>query len=484
MALRASTADENDKVAILLTTDGRDRFDYGARSPKDNRVWRPRVAPSVRLSTQGNILTTRALRQVVRRNDMKIVVKRCCGLDVHKRTVVACVLILDERGRVHKETRTFGTTTPELMKLLDWLTECGCTQVAMESTGVYWKPVYNLLEGVIDVMVVNAQHMKNVPGRKTDVNDAEWIAELVQCGLLRASFIPPQPLRELRELVRYRKSLVQNRSAEVNRVQKFLEGANVKLSSVATNVMGVSGRAMLKKMVEGEENPETLAALAKGKLKAKTSDLQKALTGRMNDHHRFLLKRLLDHVEFLDERVAECDQEIEKRMEPQSADVERLTSIPGVGVDTARLILAEIGPDMSRFPTHKHLASWAGLCPGNNESAGKRKSGKTRKGSKWLNSGLCEAAKAVARTKKNFLTSLYYRVKARKGPNKATVAVAHAILVIAYHLLKNGTTYEDLGPNFLDQLNRERVAHQLKRRLESLGYEVTVQDGPGAPPAA
>lgn len=415
---------------------------------------------------------------------MEIVIERCSGLDVHKRTVVACVRIRDKNGKIRKETRTFGTTTPELMKLVDWLTECGCTHVAMESTGVYWKPVYNLLEGVFEVMVVNAQHIKNVPGRKTDVTDAEWIAQLLQHGLLRASFIPPQPLRELRELVRYRKALVQTRSAEVNRIQKTLEGANIKLSNVATDVVGVSGRAMLRELVEGNTDAATLAALAKGKLKKKSEELEQALTGRVNDHHRFLLKKLLGHIEFMDKQIAECDAEIEKRMEPQAPDVERLVTIPGVGVDTARLILAEIGPDMNRFPTHKHLASWAGLCPGNNESAGKRKSGKTRKGSKWLRAGLTEAGRAVSRTKKNFLSGLYHRVKARRGPNKAAIAVAHAILVIAYHLIKNGTTYEELGPHFLDHLNRDRVAQRLKKRIESLGFDVTVSTSPLNPPAA
>lgn len=415
---------------------------------------------------------------------MEIVVDRCCGLDVHKRTAVACVRIRDKRGRVHKEIRTFGTTTPELMELVDWLTELGCTHVAMESTGVYWKPVYNLLEGIFETLVVNAQHIKNVPGRKTDVTDAEWIAQLLQHGLLRASFIPPQPLRELRELIRYRKTLVQTRSAEVNRIQKTLEGANIKLSSVATNVMGVSGRAMLQQLVEGNTDAAALAALAKGRLRKKSDELEQALTGRLGDHHRFLLKRLLGHVDFLDAQIGTCDSEIETRMQPQSPDVERLATIPGVGVDTARLILAEIGPDMARFPTHKHLASWAGLCPGNNESAGKRKSGKTRKGSKWLRSGLVEAARAVARTKKNFLSNLYRRVKTRRGPNKAAVAVAHAILVIAYHLIKNKTTYADLDPNFLDQLHRDRVAQRLKKRIESLGYSVTVSDLSQNPPAA
>lgn len=346
---------------------------------------------------------------------MDIIAERCCGLDVHKRTVVACLKTPELRRKSQERTRTFGTTTPELLALADWLTAEGCTHVAMESTGVYWKPVYNLLESTFEVLVVNAQHIKTVPGRKTDVTDAEWIADLLQHGLLRASFIPPQPLRELRELIRYRKTLVQTRSAEANRVQKTLEGANIKLSSVATNVMGVSGRAMLRALVEGNTDAASLTGLAKGKLKKKAPELEKALSGRVNDHHRFLLKHLLGHVDFLDRQIATCDTEIEQRMLPQAPDVERLVTIPGVGVDTARLILAEIGSDMNRFPTHKHLASWAGLCPGNNESAGKRKSGKTRKGSKWLRSGLAEAAQAAGLSKKKLS---FYLVPSPEGPQR------------------------------------------------------------------
>lgn len=415
---------------------------------------------------------------------MDIITERCCGLDVHKRTVVACLLTPGKGGKSQKEKRTFGTTTPELLQLVDWLTAAECTHVAMESTGVYWKPVYNLLENVFTTMVVNAQHIKTVPGRKTDVTDAEWIAQLLQHGLLRASFIPPQPLRELRELIRYRKTLVQTRSAEVNRVQKALEGANIKLASFATNVMGVSGRAMLEQLIGGNTDSAALTGLAKGKLKKKADDLEKALSGRVTDHHRFLLGHLLGHVDFLDQHIATCDAEIEQRMKPMEPEVERLTTIPGVGVDTARLILAEIGPDMNRFPTHKHLASWAGLCPGNHESAGKQKTGKTRKGSKWLRSGLAEAAQAAGLSKKNYLSALYRRLKTRRGASKATIAVAHAILAIAYHLIKNGTTYQDLGPDFFDLVNRDRVAQRLKKRIETLGYEVTLTQMQPEPPAA
>lgn len=341
---------------------------------------------------EGISYPARALYQSEGGQTIVIVVQRCCGLDVHQKTVVACLLLCDPKGRVHKEVRTFGTTTPELLELVDWLVASGCTHVAMESTGVYWKPIYNLLEGVMEVLVVNAQHIKAVPGRKTDVCDAEWIAQLLQHGLLRGSFIPPQPLRELRELVRYRKTLAQTRSAEVNRVQKTLEGANIKLAFVATDVMGVSSRMMLQALIEGATDPQAVANLAKGRLKKKRPELERALSGRVGDHQRFLLQKLLAHIEFLEAQITACGQEIDARTAPVAEKVERLATIPGVDKMTAQLILAEIGPDMARFPTYKHLASWAGVCPGNHESAGKRKSGKTRKGSHWLRSGLVQAA--------------------------------------------------------------------------------------------
>lgn len=415
---------------------------------------------------------------------MEIVSTHCCGLDVHKRTVVACLITPGPGKKRHQEVRSFGTTTSELLALADWLTAQGCTHVAMESTGVYWKPVYNLLESTFEVLVVNAQHIKAVPGRKTDVNDAEWIADLLQHGLLKPSFIPNRDLRELRELIRYRKSLVHTRSGEASRVQKFLEGANIKLSSVATDIMGVSGRAMLRALVEGETNPEALAQLAQGRLKKKEGALKQALDGRMNAHTRFMLKQVLAHIDALNESIEGCEAEIAKRMEPVADHVERLTTIPGVSEQTARLILAEVGTDMDRFPTHKHLASWAGVCPGNNESAGKQKTGKTRKGSRWLRAGLVEAARAAGLSKKNYLSALYHRLKARRGPKKAALGVAHAILVIAYYLVKEGTEYRDLGTDYFDRLDPERAKLKSVRRLESLGFMVTLTAAPPDPSAA
>lgn len=406
---------------------------------------------------------------------MQKIHERCCGLDVHKKSVTACLITPAAKGEFARTTRTFGTTTAELLELVDWLVQSECTIVAMESTGSYWKPVYNLLDGALEVWVVNAHHIKSVPGRKTDVKDAQWIAQLLQHGLLRPSFIPDTATRELRELVRYRKSLVQARSAEVNRIQKVLEGANIKLASVATDIMGMSGREILSAIVAGRTNPEEMAALAKGKLRSKLPQLQQALSGTVRPHQRFVLAQMLSHVDFLDETLKQCSEEIAERLRPSQADLERLCTIPGVKQKTAELILAEIGTDMTRFPTAKHLASWAGLCPGHSESAGKQFSGKTRKGSASLRTGLVEAAQSAGRTRNTYLETRYQRLKIQKGSKRAAVAVAHKILVIAYHLLSKQTTYLDLGSHYLDQQDRDRVSRQLKRRLERLGYEVSLE---------
>ncbi|MBW4640201.1 MAG: IS110 family transposase [Gloeocapsa sp. UFS-A4-WI-NPMV-4B04] len=406
---------------------------------------------------------------------MQVFYERCCGLDIHKKSVTACLSISSAKGKINKQTRSFGTTTPELLQLLDWLVTAQCTHVAMESTGSYWKPIYNLLEGALELLVVNAHHIKNVPGRKTDVQDAEWIADLLRHGLLRSSFIPSRSMPELRELVRYRISLVQQRAAEVNRLQKVLEGANIKLSSVATDIMGVSGRAILGQIVAGNCDPQAMAELAKGRLRLKLPQLKQALAGRVQPHQRFMLAQLLAHIDFLDEALQQCICEIEARMYTSEEDLERLCTIPGIKRRTAELLLAEIGADMSRFPTHKHLASWAGLCPGNHESAGKRYSGKTRKGSRWLRAGLVEAAKAAGRTRTTYLGTHYRRLVARKGSKKASVAVAHTILVIAYHLLKHKTTYQELGANYFDQQDKERISRRLTKRLEQLGYQVFLE---------
>lgn len=401
---------------------------------------------------------------------MQVLHERCCGLDVHKRTVVGCVITSEGQ-----ETRTFGAVTKNLLALADWLKEQGVTHVAMESTGVFWKPVYNLLEGDFTVLVVNAQHIKAVPGRKTDVKDAEWIADLLRHGLVRGSYIPDRPQRELRELVRYRRSLIQQRAQVVNRVQKLLEGANIKLSSVVADITGVSGRAMLEAMAEGTEDPRVLAALARGKLQRKRPALEEALEGLMGPHQRMLLRSQLSHLDFLDTQIAQLDQEVARRMGPFEEALQRLDGIPGVGRRTAEQVVAETGIDMSRFSTASHLASWSRLCPGNNESAGKRRSGHTGGGNPWLRSALVEAAWAAARTKGTYLASQYHRLASRRGAKRAAVAVAHTILVIIYHLLRNQKGYQDLGVNYFDERDRLAVIRRSARRIERLGYKVTLE---------
>jgi len=405
---------------------------------------------------------------------MQVVHDRCCGLDVHKKRLSACLLVRDPPRTRHKEVRSFGTTTPDLLQLRAWLTDVGCTHIAMESTGSYWKPVYNLLEDAFALVLANAQHIKALPGRKTDVGDAEWIADLLQHGLIRASFIPPKPLRELRELTRYRKSLIQERSAEVNRLQKVLEGANIKLASVATSVMGQSGQLILAALVDGVTDAEVLANLALGKLRRKLPDLEQALVGNMGPHQRFVLRQQLAHIHALDDMIEQCSIEIAMRFAPLDETIARICTIPGVGRRTAETVLAEIGWEMDRFLTANHLASWAGVCPGNHESAGKRTSGKTRKGSRWLHEALVEAARAAARTRHTYLAAQYHRLAARRGGNKAAVAVAHTILIIIYHLLQDGGVYQDLGATYFDDIDRERVQRRLIRRLEAMGCQVQV----------
>ena len=406
---------------------------------------------------------------------MQIVHACCCGLDVHKKKVVACLMSDGAAASRHKEVRTFGTMTHELLALADWLTAAGCTHVAMESTGVYWKPVFNLLEGSLEVMVVNAQHIKQVPGRKTDVRDAEWIADLLQHGLLRGSFIPPQPQRELRDLTRHRTTLVAERARIVNRLQKVLEDANIKLASVASDIAGVSARAMLQALLDGERDSGVLAQLAQGRMRTKRDLLEQALVGRMRPHHALLITEHLSHIEYLDESIARFTTELKKRLNSAEAEIILLDTIPGISRRAAEVLLAEIGSDMSRFPSAKHLASWAGICPGNHESAGKRKSGKTRKGSRWLRQVLIEAAHGAAHTKQTYLGALYRRLAARRGTKKALVAVGHAILVIVYHVLTRREPYQDLGVNYFDERDRQAVERRLVRRLEQLGYEVSLQ---------
>jgi transposase len=406
---------------------------------------------------------------------MDVVYQRCCGVDVHKQTVVACVILSGERRQAHKEIRTFGTMTSDLLEFADWLHACGVTHVAMESTGVYWKPLWNLLEGEFELLLVNAQHVKQVPGRKTDVKDCEWLADLLRHGLLRASFVPDRPQRELRELTRYRTSLVREHTAEINRLQKTLEGANIKLGDVATDVVGVSGRAIMRALVAGETDPSVMADLARGQLRAKLPQLERALAGRFGAHQRFLLAHQLTHLQQLEELIAQLDQEVEERLRPFAAAIDRLDTIPGVGRRTAQIMVAEMGLDMRRFPTAGHLASWAGMCPGNNESAGKRKTGKTRKGDQWLRAALIETARASARARNTYLGALYGRLARRRGKQKAAVAVGHAILVIAYYLLTRQTDYVDMGADYFDRRDEHHVTRHLVHRLEAMGYSVRLE---------
>jgi len=408
---------------------------------------------------------------------MELVYERCCALDVHKRQVTACVHVPDRQGKRTELRAEFQTMTPDLLAMRDWLKGLGVSCVAMEATGVYWKPVYHLLEDDFELLLVNAQHVKNVPGRKTDVGDAQWLCQLLEHGLLRASFVPPKPIRELRDLTRYRKSLVWERAREANRLQKLLEDANIKLSDVASDVLGASGRAMLAALCEGNNDPAALAELARGKLRAKLPALETALQGRFSSHHALLLSHLLSHIDYLDQSIDSLSAEIEERLDPFAQQRELLCTIPGVAERTAEVILAELGPDMGRFPSHRHAASWAAICPGNDESAGKRKTGKTRKGDRWLRTALVEAANSAAgRTKDTYLRAQYLRVKRRQGHKKAIVAVAHSILVAAYYILRDQVPYQELGGDFfIRRQDQERLTQRLVRQLERLGQRVTLE---------
>ena len=408
---------------------------------------------------------------------MELVYERCCALDVHKRQVTACVHVPDRQGKRTELRAEFQTMTPDLLALRDWLKGLGVSCIAMEATGVYWKPVYYLLEDDFELLLVNAQHVKNVPGRKTDVGDAQWLCQLLEHGLLRASFVPPKPIRELRDLTRYRKSLVWERAREANRLQKLLEDANIKLSDVASDVLGASGRAMLAALCEGNNDPAALAELARGKLRAKLPALETALQGRFSSHHALLLSHLLSHIDYLDHSIDSLSAEIEERLDPFAQQRELLCTIPGVAERTAEVILAELGPDMGRFPSHRHAASWAAICPGNEESAGKRKTGKTRKGDRWLRTALVEAANSAAgRTKDTYLRAQYLRVKRRQGHKKAIVAVAHSILVAAYYILRDQVPYQELGGDFfIRRQDQERLTQRLVRQLERLGQRVTLE---------
>ncbi len=406
---------------------------------------------------------------------MDVIYPQCCGLDVHKKTVTACLITSIEGLEPVKEIRTFRTMTADLLALADWLQEAGCTHVAMESTGVYWRPVYNLLEGQFALLVVNAQHIKAVPGRKTDVKDAAWIAALLRHGLLRGSFIPSNPQRQLRELTRYRSTLVQDRARTLNRWQAVLEDANLKLASVVTDIYGVSARAMLEAILAGERDGEALADLARGRLRAKRDQLKEALEGRVTAHQSFLLTEHLSTLEYLDEAIARVSGEIDQRLIADQEAIALLDTIPGVGQRAAEIRIAEIGTDMSRFPSAKHLASWAGMCPGNYESGGKRLSGKTRKGSRWLRQVLVAIAHVAAKTKNTYLAAQYKRIAARRGKKRALIAVGHTILTIVYMMLTRKQPYQDLGAAYFDQREQQRVERRLVQRVERLGYEVSLQ---------
>jgi transposase len=403
---------------------------------------------------------------------MEILYERCCGIDIHKSVAVVCVVVNGKH-----EIRTYGTMTDDLLQLCGWLKEEGVQIVAMESTGSYWKPVYNLLEVEgIPAILVNAQHIKNVPGRKTDVKDAEWIADLLKHGLLKKSFVPKREGRELKELTRYRISIVEERAREYNRMDKVLQGANIKLSSVASTIDTKSGLAMCRAIVEGTTDEKVLAALAKGTMKSKKEDLQRALKGLIQPHQQLMLKSMLTHIDMLNEQIAELDHEIERRLSEESELIELLDGITGVGKQSAQVIIAEIGTDMEQFSSAEHLASWAGMCPGNHESAGKKKSGRTRKGNSTLKKTLIQCGKAAGRSKDTYMNSMYRRIAARRGANRAAVAAGHAILKICYYMIKDRSHYLDLGADYFNKLNKQDIIRRTVKRLESLGFKVTLEE--------
>lgn len=410
---------------------------------------------------------------------IQIIYPTCAGLDVHKKFVVACRLAVDQHGKANKELRKYSTMTADLEAMASWLAEGKVTHVAMESSGVYWQPIFNILEGRFELLLVNAQSIKRMPGRKTDMKDAEWIATLLQHGLLQASFIPEHQQRELRDLTRYRQSLLQERSRFANRLQKVLEGTNLKLASVATDLQGVSAQAILRALLAGQEDPAILAQMSRGRMRSKQDELEQALVGKLTPHHRFMLNELLTHLDFLDQHLAMLETQIDEALSQMPSFQEAiplLDTIPGVDRYLAILIVAEIGVDMSRFPSDRHITAWAGVAPGNNETGGKKRSGRVRQGNKYLQSGLVLAANAASRTKNCYPRALYLRLAARRGKNRAKMAVARTILQMAYHMLLRGESYRELGADYLDRLDRERSAKRLVKRLQALGFDVQVKD--------
>jgi len=405
---------------------------------------------------------------------VEVLYERCGGLDVHKEQVTACRRVATG-GKASQEVRSFSTTTSGLLALAEWLAEVECTHVAMEATGVYWKPVWHILEGQFELVLANAQHVRNVPGRKSDVSDAMWLADLLAHGLIRGSFVPPAPVQEMRDLTRTRKQIVREVAQHTQRIQKTLEDANIKVTNVISNIIGKSGRAFLAALIAGETDPAKLAELADGRLKANRKDLVEALRGRVTQHHRFLLKLHLDQIDSLDKAVRELEARMGDALAPFRGQVEHLKTIPGVSDTVAQVIAAEVGLDMSRFPTAAHLISWAGLCPQMDESAGKRRSTRVRKGAPWLKTTLVTAAWSAARKKSGYLRTQFLRIKSRRGAKKAIMAVAASMLTAVYHMLRNGMPYRDLGADHLDQRDRHHVAKRLIKRLGAMGYSVEVR---------
>jgi len=441
----------------------------------------PKLSPRFGESTQGRLVYLSMSSGAGREEStMENIFPCCAGLDIHKKSVEACVRRLEPTGQMHHQTRHWGTMTRDLLAMADWMAAQGVTHVAMESTGVYWKPIYNILESRFTVLLVNARHLKQVPGRKSDVRDCQWIAQLLQHGLLKGSFIPPRTQRELRDLTRHRTQLVEEKTRTVNRLHKVLEDANIKLASVATDILGVSGRAMLEALMEGQEDPVKLADLAQRQLRGKIPELEKALEGHLTEHHRFLLRLLWKELAQQEELIAELDTKIEEQTRPFANEIERLDAVPGVDRRVAEVVLAEVGSDVKPFPTHSHMASWAGICPGNEESAGKRRRQRITPGNRWLKRTLVQAAWAASHTKNTYLASQYRRLAGRRGKKRALVAVGHSMLVIFYHMLKERTTYKNLGGDFFDRLEPERLTRYYVKRLKDLGHKVTLEPGVAA----